>query len=561
MPCLHWYAKLVRSVAQAGFLDTFIDDDYLLSDAQMGFRVPNNLFSAGAAMSEDEDEDEDENENAAEVSPFGCEHNNKFKALVITTAVHALDRRLDEGTIFEKKKKHDEILRRINRTELARVHNSMKYDDCVKDAFTYMYLKVLRQQLPASIWMALAPFCPRAHRPSKPYPSSMVLCNEESLVDSWFFSSTFYRTSKSGEGLTEHEKEACKTLSLFFNSSPGSSDHPVPRKTEKQIESMVRKNSSNISKLFRSLGKQYPSFSMPIPVDHAFGVCWRGKLENWESTPQQTRHMRLMCSLFPPKKPSSMSHLSCAVVEILLAIPHCRWDSIAASCEDLIHGHFYFAQYCGTPPPAPDALGVPFKLWGSVEDVLTPPVKEDDVLRNHKLSACGSMLCAAHSLLELLRESFGRSPPKITSNAEMDEIYKNWHRPSQLATDANLTACKRLMRVLRRPTRDDCRVIRFRGKFTRKAYKKAYTKVWALWSQHPAAFVVIFQFMRVIATVRKLDAKDLMKHECFNYASSRPQSRMDDRAIAEDIASYEMMFKTSNKPKNKNKNKNKKKKE
>ena len=122
-------------------------------------------------------------------------------------------------------------------------------------------------------------------------------------------------------------------------------------------------------------------------------------------------------------------------------------------------------------------------------------------------------------------------------------IYKNWHQPSLVATDANLKACKRFMRVLRRPTKDDCRIIRFKGVFSREQYKKAYNKIYKLWSEHPAIFAVIFQFMRILATVKKLDAKDLMRHECLNYASLDNNRRKRDRAIAQDIADLEMIFK------------------
>lgn len=553
MPCLHWYSQIVHALADCGFLDVFISDEYLLTDAQMGFSLDESIFVDGSNLPSDSgsETESESDDDASLVSPLGFDHNTQFKQMLIKVSVNALDRRLNEGTTFEKKKKHEEMIRRVSRCELAKIHSEIKGEDSVKDAFAFLYMKILRQQIPAAIWMALAPFSPSSHESIQPYPSSMVLCTKDSLTDSWFFSSTFYRNSKAGEKLTEHEKEACQTLSLFFNSGT------VPHKSEKNIIALVRKNSNNIAKLFRAISKQYPTFDAPVPADHAFNVCWRGKLEKWSQTPSQVKHMRLMCSLFPGQTPSRMSHVACCIMESLIKIPSATWDSISRSCKDVMAGNFYFARFCGTPPPGPKSLNDVFQLWGNVESACTPSVSETAVSSANRSSACVSMICAAHTLVELLRESFRRRPPPL-SHDEMNTVFRHWDDPDKLATDANITACRRVFRVLRRLTYENQSNTRYfrRKTFPQRNYIKSFRALYKLWDSKPNVFVVIFMFSRVLSTCKSLELRHLLQNECCCYSAdtSKNNTKSQDHAVVAGLASYESLFQA--KPRQTTKGKN-----
>lgn len=532
MASSHWYAQLLDHLQEASLLGIFLKNADWLSDTQLGYidvsRLVNSLQSP-PAESTDSDEDEGE-DDATSVSPLGREHNTIISDLVVRTAVRAVHRRLNEGSRFEKKRCADDMVRRINRSAEARAHNFIKGDDAIKTLFTILYNKVLRQQLPAVIWMALAPYCPSAHQPSRPFPSSLILCTAGSLADSWFFSSSFYRSSKAGENLTDQEKEACESLSLFYNSGK------VARKSEAQIIAMVRQ-ASNLSKLFRDIARKHKEFVAPVPTDHAFGVCWRGPLESWKATPLQNKRMKLMCSLFPGHSPSDMHAVaSCVANFIQTRIPVNRWNATLQSCRDLVLGNFYFAQLCGTPPPTD--LAKPFRLWGSVAEPPRPAPRSLE--REQRSKLCYSLVSAAHSLRDILRETFSKRPSPLSSD-DMDRLHRLWNHPLKFVDEAGNTDASRIMRVLRRPLEQ--KIIKFRGFFTREKYHRALERVEKVYTSNPALFAVMCTIARGLSTNRRLSPADLLRHEYIKTACTTTKQRDNDRKFVNDLSSYTLLFK------------------
>lgn len=538
--CKHWYADLIALLQKRGLLRRFIQSEHLLSDWQLGISPGGCAATSSNSDSDsdsdsDEDEDEDEDDANAETfraSSLGSNHNNVIINLVEQTAVRAIMRRLNEGSRFEKKKCAEDMVRRINRNPHAKEHNAIMGDDTVKNMFEHLYGAIMRRQLPAAIWMALAPFCPSAHRSTTPFPESLIMSTTGSLADSWFFSSTFYRTSKENEKLTDHEKEACESLSLFYNSGK------VPRKSETQIIAMVRKHSSNISKLYLTLAKKHPSFTAPIPTDHAFGVCWRGPLQTWQGAVLQKKHMLLMCSLYPGFVPADMKDLSQVVVDCLLKHPKSYWNTIATSAKDIMRGNFYFAQFCGTPPPGAADMNTPYKLWGCItsQDV-APPVRKDYETLAAKSKLCNMLISSAYTLKELLRESFGKKMPELDSD-EIERVYKLWHKPSALANEHALTLKKKILQTLRKPINCN-KTIRFRGIFTLEGYKRAFYRVEKMATDHPEIFAVVCLFCRTITTTHRLELADLMNHEYIKETMCRAAKQNSaDRNVANSLMDY-----------------------
>ena len=525
--CKHWYANLISVLQSQGLLRPFFQTRHLLTDYQLG-------ITSETSASTDEDEDEDEDEETFRASSLGPNHNRTIIKLVEQTAVRAVMRRLNEGSMFEKKKCAEDMVRRINRNAIAKEHNAIMGDDTVKDMFEHLYGAIMRRQLPAAIWMALAPFCVSAHRSTRAFPESLILSTADSLADSWFFSSTFYRTSKNDEQLTDHEKEACESLSLFYNSGK------VPRKSEAQIVAMVRKHSSNISKLFLSLAKKHPSFSAPIPTDHAFGVCWRGPLQSWTGSVSQKQHMHLMCSLYPGFQPARMRELSRAVTQCILSHPCSYWDTILTGSRNIMRGNFYFAQFCGTPPPKPEDMSIPYKLWGCItsHEAVTPPVRQDYETLAAKTKFGNMLISSAYTIVELLRESFGRKLPPLDPD-DVDNVYKTWHKAGGLVDDRALSIAKKVLRVLRKPL-ENKKIIRFRGIFTREAYTKALYALQKTYSSHPRLFALVCILSRVIATGRNLTLANLLNHQNDRTLSKKEKNRCrdEDRETAKSLSQY-----------------------
>ena len=485
MACKHWYSGLVHALADGGHLEKFLQESEWLTESQMGG------WGSSPFDSESEEEEEDE-----PPSPLGLDHNRIVKQLIIRTAVRAVDRFLNEGSLFEKKKSADDMVRRINRTEAAKAHNRIKGDDAVKNIFTHLYRRILRQQIPSAVWMSLGPFCAGAHQPSQPYPSSIVLSTDNSLADSWFFSSSFYRTSKAGENLTEPEKQACESLTLFFNSGK------VPCKSEAQIVSMVRKSAGNFTKLYNTLSKKYPCFVPPVARDHAYGICWRSSLEQWLETPAQKKHILLMSSLYPGLKPCEMSEVAQLIYDHITRIPYSQWERVLGTIQnDLVLGNFYFAQFCGSPPP--ENLQEPFRLWGSsdkpLEAVAPSPSRQALV---HKCAVCNALVAAAYTITELLRESFKKKFLPL-SEEQVDRVYRMWATPGGLSGDDAQKTVRGTLRLLKRANMKRG-PIRFTKRFTRWNYGDRLAKFLAVRRSNPDLLCTVVMLARSLATTGSL---------------------------------------------------------
>ena len=203
-----------------------------------------------------------------------------------------------------------------------------------------------------------------------------------------------------------------------------------------------------------------------------------------------------------------------------------------------MRGNFYFAQFCGTPPPEESSLDAPYKLWGSVtsEDVATPPIRKDYELLSAKNKMCNMLISSAYSLKELLRESFGKKMPAMDPD-HIDKVYKMWDTPHLLADTHALSFSKKIIRTLRKPLKDK-KLIRFRGIFTWEGYKKAFFKFEKLTETHPALFCVICLLCRTLTTTRLLKLENLLGHEYVKETMSNFSTCASDRSIAESLKDF-----------------------